>query len=139
MYISFHSFQRGEGFITFCTVTISMDSLPSNGVLFMLQTCEPFRLKLSPKILFSTNQLYIPFINYQTFHYLNRDSYYNCPFVFYLIFAPTGISSSTKITLQPPSARSAAQIMPLLSTPQSFAGFRFAISCIFLPVKSSGL
>ena len=42
------------------------------------------------------------------------------------IFAPTGRLSSGKMTLTSPLGISAAQIMPQLSTPHSFAGFRFA-------------
>ncbi len=64
--------------------------------------------------------------------YVDRFSYN------YLIFAPTGIESSANITLHPPPGISAAQIMPLLSTPRSFTGLRFAMSCIFFPMRSSG-
>lgn len=57
----------------------------------------------------------------------------------YRIFEPTGRLSSGKITLTSPLGISAAQIMPQLSTPHSFAGFRFATRTIFLPIRSSGL
>ena len=55
--------------------------------------------------------------------------------LFYLIFEPTGILSSTNITFIP-SGVSAAHIMPLLSTPLSFTGFKFAMSWSFLPIRS---
>ena len=43
------------------------------------------------------------------------------------------------MTFAEPSGASAAHIMPLDSTPQSFTGFRFATIMTFLPMRSSGL
>ena len=52
---------------------------------------------------------------------------------------PSGMESSRKRTLTSFSEQSAAKIIPQLSSPQSFAGARFATKTTFLPISSSGL
>lgn len=56
----------------------------------------------------------------------------------YLAFEPHGKSMSGKITLHEPSGISAAQIIPLDSTPHNLTGFKLATTKTFLPTRSSG-
>ena len=53
------------------------------------------------------------------------------------IFVPAG-SWSAKTTLQLPLASSPASSIPLDSTPQNLAGFRFTITIMLRPTRSSG-
>ena len=62
-----------------------------------------------------------------------------CKNLHYLTGVPVGTLSSTKISLQPQALLVAAISMPLLVTPVSLAGFRFAKTIIFLPISSSGV
>ena len=54
----------------------------------------------------------------------------------YLTLSPRGVSLSrnTTLTVSSPDAR----IIPLDSMPQRVAGFKFATTMIFLPIRSSG-
>ena len=63
----------------------------------------------------------------------NSSVFHQCSLV------PTGTESSIKVTQAEPSSLFPARSIPLDSTPQSFAGFRFATTIIFLPISSSGV
>lgn len=55
------------------------------------------------------------------------------------ILVPSGTMSSTIITWQPQALLVPARSMPSLVTPTILAGFRLAMTIIFLPMSSSGL